>query len=115
MRKPLCLLCLLGCLGCLAVFFSFRDEIKDEKGTKSAKWTMGLASSPWLVTSSEEQSSVEVNKGKGTVQTTQRSSESRRVVFLSASWSLLLGAIGLGVLCCWLWGKGLSLQRHYSY
>jgi hypothetical protein len=102
MRKVLSLLCLLGCLGCLMIFFSFRDEMKDEKGTKSEKWTMGLASSPWLMSMNEEQTTEKI-KGKGTVQTTYRHAEKQGVVFLSASWFLLLGAIGFGSLCFWLW------------
>jgi hypothetical protein len=92
MAKALSWLCLLACLGCLVVFFWFRQESKDEGNTKTDRWTLGLPSSPWLVSTSEERTNEE-NKGGETVRLTKQFSWNRHLEFLSASWLFLLGAV----------------------
>jgi hypothetical protein len=94
MAKALSWLCLLACLGCLVVFFWFRQETKDEGNTRTDRWTLGLPSSPWLVSTSEERT-VEENEGAGKVTTTKQYSQRREPKYLSASWLFLLGAVVL--------------------
>jgi hypothetical protein len=89
MRKALAMLCLLGCLGCLVVFFWFHQETKDEGRTKTAHWTMGLRSSPWLVSTTEDRT-IEEKDGIRKVHTAKQEPK-----YLSASWLFLLGAVVL--------------------
>jgi hypothetical protein len=95
MRIVLSLFCLLAGIACLAVFFSYREETKEEKQTKTVTWTMGLASSPWLVAISEDQT-IEEHKAGGTIERKMQRLNRRDPVFLSASWLFLLGALVFG-------------------